>query len=154
MECEQDKLVGPYHDEELSVDERLAFERHLEGCGQCAAHLADLRRFSTLIASFPLEEIRPDEQRRLEAVADRLEAGLGGERAVLRMAIPLAALAAALFLATSITLLVNARSATATADAAGTQPIQSQAWPKVAVALQGDSRLPGWMVRELGGDTP
>ena len=41
----------------LSPDERLAFERHLEGCAACAAQVRDLAGMPGLLGSVPLEDV-------------------------------------------------------------------------------------------------
>jgi anti-sigma factor RsiW len=150
--CTFDNLVSRYHDDELDFKARVEFEQHLSGCAVCMAHLADLRQISSVLSGISFAEIQPAEQNRIHsAVAARR--GEVSERAILRMAIPLAALAASVLVVTSTFLLANMGHVRGATDL----PAMSAAAPPhdlTLVAMQSDSRLPAWMVRSLGGDAP
>jgi anti-sigma factor RsiW len=146
--CSEDILIGPYHDDELDEQAALRIEKHLGSCGPCAAHLAELRRVSDRLSGVPLDAITPMEQMRIVRVVDGLQLRLA-ERAMMRMAIGLAALAATLLIVTSLWLSGVRRGADATA----------QNYKQVAVLLppqsdQARSNLSHWMVRNLGGELP
>jgi len=52
MDCRECRaLMGPYIDGEIAADEKAAFERHLETCGDCRASLASARRLSAAVRS-------------------------------------------------------------------------------------------------------
>jgi anti-sigma factor RsiW len=57
MSCDQTNLVHAYHDGELFIADRAAFEQHLQSCAECSALLADLQKLSTLIAAAPMANI-------------------------------------------------------------------------------------------------
>src|SRR3954463_15502168 len=63
--CEQTSQVHRYHDGELSVEERHAFEAHLRTCDECSALLAELRSLSRLFTAAPMTQIQPDALQRL-----------------------------------------------------------------------------------------
>jgi anti-sigma factor RsiW len=157
--CTFDNLVIRYHDDELDFQARVEFEQHLSGCAVCTAHLAELRQISSVLSGISFAEIQPAEQNRLHAALQGLQSRAVSarrqvsERAILRMAIPLAALAASVLVVTSTFLLANIGNVHGATDLAAT----SAAAPPhelTLVAMQSDSRLPAWMVRSLGGDAP
>ena len=45
------ELLSAYLDDELGHEERASLQRHLEGCGECAALLADWRRLAAASAA-------------------------------------------------------------------------------------------------------
>jgi len=154
--CNYENLLSSYHDEELDFQSRVEFETHLAGCAICAAHLADLRHFSAVLCDISFADILPAEQNRIHAAVRRQEGRLG-EIAVLRMAIPLAALAATVLIVTSTFLVGNIGNVSGAADSAAMSAAaspHSSDWQQVAMQLPSDSRLPAWMVRSLGGDAP
>jgi anti-sigma factor RsiW len=153
--CNFDNLIGPYHDGELDSNRRAEVEGHLPGCPQCTAHLASLRRISTRLSAFPIGDISLTEQSRLHRLLNRATVELA-DRAILRMALPLAALAACVLVVTSVWLADTMKGPGAGPVSGPTQgnTLASDDWEQVAVTLHSDSRLPDWMVRGLGGDAP
>ena len=99
--CKFDNLIGSYHDGELNPNRRAEVETHLPACPQCTAHLASLRRISTRLSAFPVGDISLTEQSRLHRLLNRATVELA-DRAILRMALPLAALAACVLVVTSV----------------------------------------------------
>lgn len=49
--CGFARLLGPYHDGELSAARGRAVAEHVRGCPACAAELADVRRFAGALRS-------------------------------------------------------------------------------------------------------
>jgi anti-sigma factor RsiW len=151
--CEMDKLIGPYHDRELDAQRRDEVERHLATCPHCASHLASLRRISARLGAVPLADISLSEQSRIHRMLNRATVELA-DRAILRMALPLAALAAVLLVVTSVWLADTMKSSGSQAASDQASALAGDDWEHVAVTLQSDSRMPDWMVRGLGGDAP
>lgn len=89
-----------YHDGQLAVGEREAFERHLAACGMCTDELARLRAMSRLFADAP----RP---RLSQIAAHRLQKRVEGtmQRGALQLARFLGAAAACVVLAGSLRLM-------------------------------------------------
>jgi anti-sigma factor RsiW len=148
--CGFDNLLGPYHDGELDPLRRDRIEQHLPGCADCSRHLAELRALTDRLSAVTLGQITPMEKAIIQQAVHKGTMDWA-DRAVLRMAIPLASLAASLLIVTSIGLADNMLGGRNTAD----QNVASSGdWQQVAVASHTDSRLPDWMVRGLGGQTP
>src|SRR5690349_8931494 len=60
-----------YLDGELPPADRQAIEMHVAQCPSCAAELESLRRLSASIATYPFDDLRPDELSRLHhAIAE------------------------------------------------------------------------------------
>src|SRR5438067_4937361 len=59
MSCDRVEQVHSYHDAELPLSQRGAFEAHLNECAECRELLNDLRRVSDLLAAAPLAELPP-----------------------------------------------------------------------------------------------
>jgi anti-sigma factor RsiW len=57
MPCDRTNQVHAFHDGELPIADRAAFEQHLQSCSDCAALLADLQKLTQLIAAAPLTDI-------------------------------------------------------------------------------------------------
>jgi anti-sigma factor RsiW len=148
-ECEQNHLADRYHDGQLTPQQRQQFEAHLAQCGDCGRRLAELLRLSQTLGRIALEPILPIEQARIHRAVDQARAGVAmtAERMVMRIAVPLAALAACVLIVTSICLTRPASGATAMASA-------TTNWQQTAVTLSAGAALPQWMVYNLGGKTP
>ncbi len=150
--CDFEILIGPYHDRELDEQRAAEMAQHIVECRSCAEQLAHVRRLSGVIGRIPLDPISGIERTRVYRVVDELPRSLA-ERAMIRMAGGLAALAASLLVVTSLWLM-------GTGSASGI-PVVSQpaainvnitpasSWPD-----QANSNLSHWMVRNLGGDLP
>jgi len=147
--CDFDKLLSPYHDGEVSPERAVEVERHLLNCPQCAEHLASMRLVSERLASIELQDITGRERSGIHRAVNSA-IPLLADGAIMRMAVPLAALAASVLLVTSIWL-VDTMNGSTPHPQVSAGPAD---WEHVAVTLQSDSRLPDWMVRSLGGDAP
>jgi anti-sigma factor RsiW len=65
------ELVTDYLEDALPPAERARFERHLEGCGGCAAYLEQMRTTIELTGRLTLAQIEPDaEEALLQAFRD------------------------------------------------------------------------------------
>jgi hypothetical protein len=152
-QCKMDNLVGLYHDRELDPQWVAEFEHHVMGCDCCAGHLADLRQMSGILSGVTVTEIRPDERERLHAAVYRTESR-DSERFILRMAVSLASIAAMVLIVTSL-FLVRSVGRTRSEGALASTPLPLTAeFQQVSSDIQGDSRLPAWMLRGLGGNAP
>jgi len=155
-----DHQIGRYHDGELDERRSREVELHLAQCPACASHLAVLRRISAGLSAVSFEPITPMERARMWRKADRLPANLA-ERAIMRMAMSLAAVAALVLIVTSLWLL-SAGSAQAQAQVPAAQiasliPGTVSTNPSSGGLVspdQANSNLSHWMVRNLGGATP
>jgi len=144
--CDHEILLSPYHDRELDAVRSKALEAHLTTCAECARQLHDLRRLSGRLSTIRLPEIVPVEQARIiQFVRGSIIQVF--DRLVMKIGLRLAAVAAVVLVVTSVwladTMKVDSSQAKASPD-----------WEHAAVTLRADSRLPEWMVRGLGGDTP
>jgi len=63
--CEHERKLHAYYDEELSPEERREVEEHVQQCPACAGELEDLRRLSGFFASARLPELPADALERL-----------------------------------------------------------------------------------------
>ena len=147
--CPCHDLIERYHDGELSGPCHQEAEAHLHACPACADQLRQLRQISTILKSRPLAEISPSELTRLHALQATVQRQVG-EWAILRIGMPLSALAATLLVATSLLLLARPTTAATAATAAGAK------WELLASGANragGNSNvdLSGWMIRSLGG---
>jgi anti-sigma factor RsiW len=156
--CGQETIVGLYHDKELTGQQSRDLERHLETCIACTERLAQMRRMSRLFSSIVLEPISASEEFHIHR-AVKLAEQSGMDRAVIRIAIPLAALAASVLMVTSIWLADIMRGGVAAG--ATNQQLVSAAPQRQSTAELGsigldraNANLPDWMVRSLGGETP
>lgn len=150
--CEFEVLIGPYHDRELDEQRAAEMAQHIVECRSCARQLAEVRRISGVIGRIPLDPISGSERSRVYRVVDQLPRSLA-ERAMIRMAGGLAAVAASVLIVTSICLIGTGA---APAIPQGSHPAiiavnlsQNGAWPD-----QANSNLSHWMVRNLGGELP
>jgi hypothetical protein len=152
-QCKMDNLVELYHDQELDPRWVAEIERHVNSCASCAGHLADLRQMSGILSGVTVTEIRSDERERLHAAVYRTESR-DSERFILRMAISLASIAAMVLIVTSL-FLVRSVGRTRGESALASTPLPMTAdFQQVSLGIQADSRLPAWMLRGLGGESP
>jgi len=90
MRCLKRKLVSPYIDCELSVEERNLFESHINECRECAGELKELQKIHELFAGAEtfkaphgfstrvLSNIREKETRRFEGFVHILARSVEG----------------------------------------------------------------------------
>lgn len=64
-------LLIDYVEQRLPDQRREQLERHLEGCGSCAAALATYRATISLLSSLDEEDLPPELRTRLRAFLDR-----------------------------------------------------------------------------------
>jgi anti-sigma factor RsiW len=140
-------LLSLYHDGELDAARSSALEKHLANCPPCVRQLQDLRRLSGRLSVIELPEIIPAEQARILRFV-RGSVIQVFDRLVMRIGLRLAAVAAVVLVVTSIWLADTMKMDRSEAKAVAPD------WQQTAVTLRADSRLPEWMVRGLGGETP
>ena len=90
MDCQRTQFVAAYHDGEMPLGERNAFELHLMNCGVCAAELEGLRKLSAKLAVVQIPQLSAAGLAKIHRSAKVSE-----ERGVFRLAEWLTAAAAA-----------------------------------------------------------
>ncbi len=65
------ELLVDYVENRLAEDRRLELERHLSGCGSCAAALNTYRSTVSLLGSLTEDDLPPELRTRLRAFLDR-----------------------------------------------------------------------------------
>lgn len=127
--CTFAPVVGAYHDDELTPEQRQRFESHLANCPACEAELRALRQMSLRLRESIPGEMPPDVMARLHNGLDRHNKR--DERSLLKIAGSLTAAAAAVLLAS----LAGLRYLTP-AD-----PQPSAQWEQVAIMLEFDDQV-------------
>src|SRR5438067_11740421 len=130
-------LLSAYLDGELVAADRERVEAHLAQCPKCATELQSLRELSASIASYPFDNIRPDELSRLHDAIHHAAADTG-DATIFRIGGTIGLIAASI--------LVVAGTWLATLPAPSQQPAQGRpaaiaeipAWERVATTLQVD----------------
>lgn len=145
--CEREILLSLYHDGELDALRSSELEDHLATCSQCARQLHDLRRLSGRLSMIRLPQIIPIEQARIQRFVHGSIIQFF-DRLVMKIGLQLAGVAALVLVVSSVWLADTMKVDRSQAKSA------SPDWERAAVTLQADSRLPEWMVRGLGGETP
>src|SRR5665213_934882 len=102
--CSFGSIVGAYHDGELPIDQRIAFEQHLVACPPCQADLVQTRQLAAFIAAAPKRILPPAMKQALFDLAPMI-----GERAYLRIAEWTTALAASVIIAASVWMFYGAK---------------------------------------------
>jgi len=102
MSCDREQLLQAYHDGELDVPARASVETHVAQCDSCRRSLTELRSISGLMSNFSFPLLPAGAVMRFHAAWD--DAQSYRDRAVLRIASWLTALAAAILVGGLISL--------------------------------------------------
>ena len=145
-DCEQAFLLNACLDGEMTPQDRDLFERHLRQCPQCAADLERLRKLAEAIgtAARTRPAMPPEAIARLHRSIDRLPSA-----GVVRLAEKLAAVAAMILMACSVSLL---RQSPAQAAASGAPAWEAESAAQLAsepAAAGSEELLARWMVQDL-----
>lgn len=142
MMCEfnDHSKLESYHDRQLDAAGRDAVERHLAGCGDCAAELAELQNISQMFAEIPTPRLSQIALYRLHSNLDLLT-----DRGLLRLARVMTGLAASVLLLGSLWLMRPHPVAVPANTSLALLPLQVEEQSLASA----DSSPSDWMVSEL-----
>ena len=167
-DCQFQSRVAAYHDGELTAEGRRAVERHLAGCGACAAEVEWLRSVSQTLARRRGPDITPAETRRVHAAVDAASDNSAPDSypiSLYRAAGVLTALAASVLIVSCVWLSELPGPANPGRPQGGVAVAEVSSWERVAITLRvdplpsgldgesylADARLADWVLRGLGG---
>ena len=133
--CDKSRLMA-YLDGELSVAARREVESHLATCPACTAELKSLRELSSSFASYPFEDIRPDELSRLHAAIRHVAADEVDDQSIWRIGRTMGLIAASILVVAGTWLATLPAPSSPPPQGSPTTVAQSPPWERAATTLR------------------